>query len=426
MLSDRTLQHATQNRFFFKADSDERNAPQSTIMLNDPLNDDVSLLNRLRDQGGIFDRLREISGSELQQQRQLRAEFSEDIVRAALALQELRERAKTKFSRADHMWFDRQGLEQSTSEAVAQHKAKRFRGTVTDLCSGIGGDAIALAARGEVIAWDQNPAACLKTQWNAEVYQVQENVHTQCQDVEQLLESHHERPALVHLDPDRRTSKRGRSARSLRIEEGSPGLPFLERLMDAIPGGAIKLSPAANFLGKFPTAEIELISLNGECKEATIWFGNLAQAGVFRATVLPANETLFGNPLDAYCPTGPAGKFLYDPDPAVVRSGMVNLLAETCDLTRLDDAEEYLTSNELCDSPFVQAFEILEELPNNERAIRRGIRSLEAGEVEIKCRHVPINADAVRRKLPLTGHAKVVLVYARLQGKTRALLCRRI
>lgn len=388
-----------------------------------PQNDEVELLHKLRDAAGLFPRLRELEGTELQRQQKLREEYPEDVVRAALLLEELREKAKGKFSKAEEMWFDRQGLEQATSEAIARHKAQRFTGEVWDLCSGIGGDAIALAERCEVIAVDLNPAACLRTKWNAEVYGVSDHLQVQCADVEEVFHSSGRIPERIHIDPDRRASGRGRS---LRIEEGRPALLFLQTLMDTIAGGAIKLSPAANFLGKFPDAEIELISLLGECKEATIWFGELAEPGTFRATVLPANETLAGNPLDALCDIGPLGTFLYDPDPSVVRSGLVNLLAEKHSLTRLDDAEEYLTSETFCDSPFVRGFEVLEELPNNDRAIRDYFRKADAGEVEIKCRHVPIQAEAVRRKLPLEGTKKLVLVFARIGGKTRAVVCRRV
>jgi hypothetical protein len=387
------------------------------------MNQEVQLLRQLRVAPEIFARLAELPGTELQQQRLLREEFPVELVRAAMGLQELRERAKEKFSRARDMWFDRQGLEQATSELVARHKAKRFDGPVWDLCSGIGGDAIALAERGEVLAIDLNPAACLRTEWNAEAYGVKKSLTTQCGDVHVLVENAREIPDRVHVDPDRRASGRGRS---LRIEDGQPGLPFLKTLMDTVPGGAIKLSPAANFLGKFPEAEIELISLNGECKEATVWFGELAEPGTWRATVLPANESLAGNPLDALCDIGPLARYLYDPDPGVVRSGLVNLLAEQNSLTRLDHAEEYLTSDDYHESPFIRGFEVLAELPNNDRAIRDYFRDRAVGEVEIKCRHVPIQAEAVRRKLPRTGQGKAVLVFARIQGKTRAVVCRRI
>ena len=391
--------------------------------MTDSANDEIELLQRLRDAEELFSRLKELEGGELQRQKILRETFPDDLVRAALALLELRERAKAKFSRADEMWFDRAGLEQSTSEIVARHKAKRFDGPVWDLCSGIGGDAIALAERGPVLAIDKNPAACLRTQWNAEVYGVGAHVTTKCLSVEQLLKQTDDPPRLVHIDPDRRASGRGRS---LRIEDSQPGPETLWKLMKTIPGGAIKLSPAANFLGKFPAAEIELISLEGECKEATVWFGELAEPGRFRATLLPAEETLAGHPLDAICEVGPLSRYLYDPDPSVVRSGLINLLAEQSKLTRLDDAEEYLTSETYCESPFVKGFEVLAELPNNEKAIRKFFRERNAGEVEIKCRHVPIDAEAVRRKLPLEGSGRLTLVFAKILGKTRAIVCRRV
>ena len=59
-----------------------------------------------------------------------------------------------------------------------------------------------------------------------------------------------------------------------------------------VAGGAIKLSPASDFAQHFagPNVEIELISLRGECKEATVWFGELASCRR-RATRLPEDVT---------------------------------------------------------------------------------------------------------------------------------------
>src|SRR5436309_7280206 len=73
-------------------------------------------------------------------------------VAAAIELLNLRVRARAKFSRADEMFFTREGLEQSSSEAVAKWGAARFPegATILDLCCGIGGDAVALASRGDV------------------------------------------------------------------------------------------------------------------------------------------------------------------------------------------------------------------------------------------------------------------------------------
>jgi hypothetical protein len=367
----------------------------------------------------LFEILDSATETELHLQTRLRQEFPDALVRAAMTLHDLRRHARKKFSRADEMWFDRTGLEQATAEAVARHKAQRFAGRVCDYCCGIGSDSLALAARCDVTAVDIDPVATLFAQWNAEVYGVASRLETVCTDVETLPVS----GGLVHIDPDRRPGGRGRV---LRVEDCRPGLEFLKTLPRHFEGGAIKLSPAANFGGKFDEVEIELVSLDGECKEATVWFGSLAVSQVWRATVLPSGETIAGDPLETIVETAPLGRFLYDPDPAVVRAGLVNLAADNLGLSRLDEAEEYLTGDGLVASPFVRGFEVLEELPNNDRAIRDFFRRSSFGQVEIKCRHIPIDAEAVRRKLPLPGSEPAVLIFARLQGKARAVVCKRV
>ena len=76
------------------------------------MNDEWTLLSKLRQTPQIFARLEGESATELQLQQRLRREFPGDVVRAALTLSELRRKAAKKFSRADSMWFDRRGLEQ--------------------------------------------------------------------------------------------------------------------------------------------------------------------------------------------------------------------------------------------------------------------------------------------------------------------------
>ncbi len=382
-------------------------------------NDECRLLGELRVTPQIFAQIETSSGSELALQSKLRRDYPDDLVRAAVSLYQLRKRGLAKFTRASQMWFDRQGLEQSTTETVSRYKATRFSGAVWDLCSGIGSDTLSLASHCDVTAVDINPAAGLRTLWNAEVYNVADRVKTISADVRELKELE----GLVHIDPDRRPGSGGRVSR---IEDYVPGLEFLQELMTRCRGGAIKVSPASNFGGKFPDAEIELISLNGECKEATVWFGELARDTLFRATVLPEGESLAGHPLEVAVPVAPLGRFLYDPDPAVVRAGLVDVMADRLGLYRLDSAEEYLTSDQPVHSPFVQTFEVLGNLPNNERDLKGWLRTSGFGPLEIKCRHIPVQADVLRRRLPLSGSDPGVVVFARLDGKARIIVARRV
>ena len=355
----------------------------------------------------------------MSQQKWLRERYADDLVRAGLRLHEARQRAAAKFSKAEALWADRVSVEQSTAELVARHKAQRFHAATWDLCSGLGGDAIAIASQTDVTAVDHSPAMCLRALWNAELYGVADRLRVRCADVHTLPG---EVRGLVHIDPDRRPFSSGRMSR---VEDYVPSLDFLVVLMSRVDGGAIKVGPASNFGGKFGSVETELISLHGECKEATLWFGSLMGTTPFRATVLPSGETIAGHPLDAVAEQSGLGAYVFDPDPAVVRAGLVDLLAERLGLRRLDSAEEYLTGDQPLTSPFVQAFSVLEELPNNERELRHAVRRREWGAVEIKCRHVPITAESVRKKLPLEGKTPGVVFYMRINGKTRCILAQR-
>lgn len=382
---------------------------------------ELDCFQRLYQSPEIFDLIQQHSGSEFQLQKQLRKSYSQDLVRAALTLAELRTRGRVKFSQANQMWFDRKSLEQATPELVSQHKVQRFSGTVYDFCCGMGGDLISLAKHSTVVGVDLEPLLCQFALWNSEVHGVSEAVSVLTSSIEDVQD----RQGRLHIDPDRRLHSGGKV---IRIEDYLPGLETLLELIQQFQGGAIKLSPASNFSGKFPGTETELISLNGECKEATIWFGDLAGDQEFRATAISKEgkvDSIAGHPMDAFVSITEAGEYIYDPDPAVVRSGLLDVVADQFSLSRLDPEEEYLTSTQQVQSPFFRRFKILEALPNNEREIRKYFRSASFGQLEIKCRRIPVSIESLRRKLSLKGNAAGVLIIARLQGKARALVCER-
>src|ERR1700760_2403043 len=97
-------------------------------------------------------------GASLALAERLRREYPASLVAVAMAQQDLRLAAAAKFSRAPEMLFHRAGYEQASSDTVAAYQAGRLRdaGRVADLCCGIGGDLIALAAAHEVLAVDRD------------------------------------------------------------------------------------------------------------------------------------------------------------------------------------------------------------------------------------------------------------------------------
>jgi hypothetical protein len=390
--------------------------------------DEVELLNGMRSLPALFDELRELPGSELAVQLKLRTKYDAALVRAAIVVQEARAKAEGKLPEADKLWLTRVGLEQSTAWEVAQHKASRFPGGehVFDLCSGIGVDTAALLSRGSVTSVDVDPAMLLRCLWNIETWMENDAVnaggawHQNATDVLSLDLS----GKLVHLDPDRR---QGRDRPAKRLEHYHPDLEWMQQLVQTADGGALKLGPASNFMQKFPHSEIELVSQHGECREATVWFGSLASEKSFRATVLPSGESLAADPLDAWCPIADSfSDYIFDPDPAVVRSGLLDIVGEMHSMQRLDKEDEYLTGATIPETEFVRSFAIEAVLGNNPRELKRYLRANPGRDYEIKCRHLSVNANTLRKQLPCGDGPIKVLFFVRRAGKATVVVARRI
>src|SRR5690606_11277719 len=142
-----------------------------------------------------------------------------------------------------------------------------------------------------------------------------------------------------------RRSGRPRAERARRLDGYVPGLPTLMRLISDAPGGAIKLGPASDFDTAFPAGllEAEAVSLAGECKEATLWFG-AARTCRRRATCLPSGATW----TDRDGPAGPSeiveiGEWLHDPDPSLIRAGLLDGFANALGLGRVAPGVNLLT-----------------------------------------------------------------------------------
>lgn len=354
-------------------------------------------------------------------------------VAAALRLADARRRGRAKFAEADRMWLDPVGLEQATAEPVARHKARRFAGAiVVDLCSGIGGDALALAAVASgVLAVDLDPGMARRTRWNAEVHGVGHRVAP--------IVGRAERVAIpdgwfVHVDPDRRALARDRRAdRARSLDDYAPGLGALRALTARARGGAIKLGPASDFergfAGLATAVEFEVVSLGGECKEATAWFGELADAATpRRATRLPDGATWTDRdgpgPGPAPVADGP-GPWVFDADPALIRAGLLDGFARAHGLSRLVPGCDLLTGPDRVASPWLAPFEVDESLPLDIKRLRRAVADRRLGPLEIKTRGLDLRPEDLRRSLHPDGPNPATLLLIGGRGPSLAIVARR-
>jgi hypothetical protein len=202
----------------------------------------------------------------------------------------------------------------------------------------------------------------------------------------------------------------------------------MHHILKTARGGAIKVGPASNWPQHFATrsCEIELVSLAGECREATIWFGELAGKSTRRATNLTTGESLTGNPSVSSRTITPLDAYICEPDPAVIRAGIIETLAEDHSLSRIDYDEEYLTASQKPETSLVTPFAVEAILPAGLKHIRRYFVSQPRHHYEIKCRRLPVDIESVRRRLPLGDGPPSTIIFCRVAEQSRAVIARRL
>lgn len=127
---------------------------------------------------------------------------------------------------------------------------------------------------------------------------------------------------------------------------------------------------------------------------------------------------------DAEAPVGPARRFLYDPDPAVVRAHLVAELAETLGATLADPSIAYLYADAPTPTPFARCLEVTDVLPFSLKRLRALLRERRVGRVEILKRGSALEPEKLRRDLRLTGGEAASLVLTRVAGAPTVLVCR--
>ena len=358
----------------------------------------------------------------------LRRTLPPDVAGAALSLARLRKRAAAKFSRAAEMFFTQDALEQASGEHIAHWRARRFAALgparIADLGCGIGGDTLALASLPEcaVYALDRNALRLRMARENLSAYN--RHAHLLQADLRDPLPLRDVEAAF--FDPARRT------AAGRRIFDVRAYIPPLDviRHWDFRAWG-VKLSPAVHLEALRAYCEqgagVEFISLAGALKEAVLWGGALGFSGrhATRLTAAGHGETLRPAALPPLPLSAPRA-VLYEPDPAVIRAGLLSELAARMGtpLYRLDAQIAYLTGDRYVSGVWARAWPIWDWLPFHLKRLRAALRARGIGRVTVKKRGSPLTPEGLLRRLKLSGDGEeAVVVLTQVQGRHSALIC---
>jgi len=368
----------------------------------------------------------------------LRATYGPGLAAAALHQASLRRRARTKFGAdAAEMFFTRDGLEQATRPVVADHHAHRLREAgarrVVDLGCGIGSDALAFLRAGlEVVAVERDPATAAAARANLAA-RPDPTAHAEvvCADAEAVAAELLGPGVAAFCDPARRSSR----GRLWRVADFSPSWDFVTALLAGDRPAGVKLGPALPHSLVPEQVEAEWVTEGTDTVEVTLWAGPGASPATDAALLLPgggAAPSRLAVPRPpvgeaaAPAPTGSLGRYLFEPDGAVIRARGLPALAEQLRARLVDPQIAYLTGDERLDSPFATAFEVLDVLPYDLKGLKRWCRTAGVGTLEIKKRGVDVDPADLRRRLGATGPASATLVLTRTPQGTRALHVRRL
>ncbi|MFP5417229.1 MAG: THUMP-like domain-containing protein, partial [Actinomycetes bacterium] len=327
----------------------------------------------------------------------------------------------------DRLWFTPDGLEQATRPRVAARRAARLArtlamvnprseghaGVVVDLGCGIGADALAFAeARLVVVAVerDEGTAVLASANLGREVI---------VGEAEELWPRLAAPGVAVFADPARRTA----SGRTWRVEDLSPGWPFVESLLDGTRVACVKLGPGVPHALIPDEVEAEWVSDAGTVVECCLWAGPGAFPGRRRA-VVDGVELVGTGRLPAE--GGPVGEFLYEPDGAVVRAGLVDEFAGLVKAHRLAEGIAYLSAPWNMPTPFATVFAVREVMSYDEKILRAWVRDRGVGTLEIKKRGLDVDPAELRRRLRPRGKGEATLVLAPTRAGAVAIVCQRV
>ena len=359
---------------------------------------------------------------ELAAATRLRRRYETALVSAALGQARLRQRAVVKFGAADaaRMYFTPNGVEQATRASVATHRARRFRELgvrrLADLCGGIGGDAIALARAGiEVVAVDRDPLTCAVARANAAALGLSHLIDVHRADVTGFATGGYD---AVFVDPARRTGR----GRTFDPEAYSPPLSWALTAARGVPHAAVKVAPGIPHDAVPADAAAEWVSDRGDVKEAALWFGT--EPGTVRATLLPSGATVHGGgrtPLPDP-DVRPVGRYVYEPDGAVIRAHLVAAVAAELDGGLIDPTIAYVTADEPRATPYATAYEISDVLPFNLKRLKAVLREREVGVLTVKKRGSAVAPEEVRRRVKPQGPHRATVFLTRVAGAPSMLI----
>ncbi|MGV0409815.1 THUMP-like domain-containing protein [Corynebacterium resistens] len=324
-------------------------------------------------------------------------------------------------------WADNDAVQQATPEPVARWRAQHLveigAGKIADVTCSVGTELRSLHSAGlDVIGSDLDLARLRMAKRNVP------QVGLFCSDATAPAAQ----TDVVVADPARRNS----SGRINSLADVVPSIADLRAAHGAETEFAIKCAPGIDFNDvREWGGMVDVVSVDRQVKEACVYTPGLVATRVSsthsssqrnstllrRAVVLRegAEPTVLTSDMPDEVAEGAPGRYLIDPDGAIVRAGLVKHYAAVHGLWQLDHRIAYVTGDVVPAGE--RGFRILEEVPT--KKLRGALAARGVGKLEILVRGVDVDPDVLRKKMKLKGTGEATVVITRVGKAATAFIC---
>ena len=331
-------------------------------------------------------------------------------------------------------WYpQRVSTEQCSSEMTAGWKAaylqslqsrlNRKAESIVDLTGGMGIDTMWLSSVAKKSVYvERDEELCRLARHNFKV--AGKNIEVVCSSAEDYLERM-DRVDCIYIDPSRRDSA-GRKV--YQLEDCSPDIVKIQSALLRKCGLLLlKLSPMLDIEAALRvlegTRDVNVLAVEGEVKELLLCVvGGYEGEAQYRALNLGTGQpeivfTRIEEQQAAAEYASAAGKFLYEPNAAVMKAGCFRLIGNRYGLKKLAANTHLYTSDELVSDFCGRRFEVM------------GIadkRALRGRRLSVLSRNYPLTAEQIKSRYGLREDDREWLVATRIGNKQTLLTARKI
>jgi len=352
--------------------------------------------------------------------KQLGKDCPDEDRRFLSALLALAPQVQSKFGIDHPLLCDRLALEQATAKDLSLWKRRLWPAGahLADFCCGMGGDSFWIPQEVSVTGIDLDPRRLAMYRTNTglmgcERASRQENALTARGDWD-----------FFQIDPARRSKL---EANQRKTEAMTPSWPEIAQILPHYQGAAIKLSPGFPLEELPADADITYLGNRTDCRETLVTCGSLrGPEPLVRAVCLPwelefsASRKLLEN----HIPTlAPLGKYLFEPNPVLVRSHLFVEWAKPLDLWQIDAQIAYLSGDHPPPaSPWCTCFQVLDSCDLGRDRVRQMLKKFDIQPMSLKKRGVEVDPAAELKALGVHTGNPGILFYTRIQDRKVAIL----